>query len=353
MIELQPSQLASEVSALLLSSGAEIPSLQWHLRPKQFTKSTLDTIDDAKLFDRETLADEGMVAAVRALLYVWNGWPHEASMFAQAAPDPERTYVAGFCERQLGHADRAKACFREIDNHPIYTPLAAHAVEAIDKAAEPLLRRFKELLEFGETWEPFLFIDLVEQACAGKLAEDSNTAIRKLQCYEFELLLRHCYERAIGEPLPEVDSEESKAEQEERIRQVRRLRDLHRPARIPRPERRQNERKPPGDEKTAGSATPPAPATQATVKIACPKCGAVTSFPESSRGRSGNCGKCGAAFLIPKKDAGAAGASSKAVAATVVVRCPKCGEMVRRPESARGAKETCAKCGTAFLIPKR
>jgi len=346
MIELDASQLAPEVAGLFLSGGAELPGLQWQARPKQFAKDRLDEIEDAKLLGRAAPGDEAMTVAVRALLYLWNGWPVEAAMVAQAAAEPECHYLTGFCERQLGRADRAKAALQQLADYPIYAPLAQYAIKTIGEATEPLLKRFKGLMELGETWEPFLFVDLVEQVRAGKFDRDAEIIVRRLQCREFELLFRHCYEQATGEPIPARVEPESTADREARLRRLRHKRERKRPDRLAR-------REPSAQEEKPSSGQRPGEAEPATVNIGCPQCGQVLAFPQSTRGRNGNCGKCGAVFLIPQRQTPELRPTPQAPACTVAVGCPKCGQMVRRAESDRGKTHKCSKCGTVFLIPKK
>ena|GEM_PF-7103703 len=75
MIKVDPSVLAPDVAVLLQLRGAALPSLRWYDKPNQAAKQVLlDIEDDARLFRQTTLADEPMVGAVRAVLYLWNGW---------------------------------------------------------------------------------------------------------------------------------------------------------------------------------------------------------------------------------------------------------------------------------------
>lgn len=91
MIKLDTSPSPTHIVTILMLRGAQLPPLQWHVNPNRNAKSELDGIaDDKKLLDCDPLADEGMAAAVRALLYLWDGWPAECDMYSQAAPEKER-----------------------------------------------------------------------------------------------------------------------------------------------------------------------------------------------------------------------------------------------------------------------
>jgi hypothetical protein len=302
MIELDPSQLAPD-AAMLLAGCPALPALQWHLRPRHFAKEALDGMDDARLLAQQSVMDEGMAAAVRSLLYLWNGYPTEASMFALGAPPQVRFYLLGICERQLGHSDRAKAAFRQLETNPIHAQLLDFAVETLTQTTDPLVTRFRQLLDLDRTWEPFLFTDLTEQAAAGKLTADTDTLVRTLQCREFELLFCYCYERATGQPIPQHPQSESNAQREENLKRMKKLAEKHRGRPIPSPDLSPPGEKTPTGPKSAGSKAQVLRESVPTVTVKCPKCALVIHLPESSRGKPAQCNACGAAFLIPTRQA--------------------------------------------------
>lgn len=294
MIDLDTQRFPADIANLLLLRGADLPSLQWQLRPNQSAKEMLDKLpDDADLFRRKSLPDEGMCAGVRALLYLWNGWPTECRMFAQAAPEPERLYLDSIMERHAGHPHESKAILQQLEDHPIHPRLMSYTLEVIGLGSDPALNRLKQMLELGETWEPFSFIDLFEQVRAGKVCNSTEQIVHGIQCREFELLFVHCYEAGTGEQIPEAPAAEA-------------------------PERR----KP----KPATKARSPRPRPPEKPKE--PAKGAAKDSPVGAR-----------TGLLPQKGP------------RVGTRCPKCTHMVILPVSRRGTKERCPKCQTAFLIP--
>ncbi|MEE8384934.1 MAG: hypothetical protein V3S01_03345, partial [Dehalococcoidia bacterium] len=125
MLNLDLSQLPSEMTALFMQRGSGLPPLHWPSYANRIAKATLDEIDDAKLFRRSNLADESMGAAVRALLYLWSGWPDDCKMQAQAAPEKERIYLDSLIAQQGDEAEQAKTLLQQLDSHPIHKPLAA------------------------------------------------------------------------------------------------------------------------------------------------------------------------------------------------------------------------------------
>lgn len=292
MINLDLTKLAPEIVALLVRRGSGLPSLAWHDRNIPPAKSALDQIDDTQLFDSAALADEGMVAAVRAMLYLWNGWPDDCKMYAQAAGQSERHLLTGICDRQAGNAVAAKNAFQQIDGHPIFASLASYLLEVIGVKADARVRRFVDIVKLGETWEPFAFIDLFEQVRAGKLCKAAEEAVRSVQCREFELLFNHCYQGATGHS---VEAEQRPAAGARPKRDLRRTR---RPIR------------PPRNTSTPFAAKPAGPAKRPLVSppsmvigVLCPKCATMKRVAKTARGKRVRCDKCGTGFVVPRAKA--------------------------------------------------
>lgn len=314
--------------------------MYWPSTANRIAKATLDQIADAKLFGRKELAKPPFGAATRALIYLWNGWPQEAGMCAQIAPEKERFYIEGLCARQESNIDQAKACFQQLGPHPVYKPLSERAVKEIGDIPDPMLTRFKQMIEMDGTWEPFLFIDLYEQGRADKLKESTEQIVRQIQNTEFELLFRHCYESATGQSLQKPTARSSPTDREDGVARVRRLKERHRPKHRP-----QGAAAP---EKTKSDTSE----SSDMVTVTCPKCAKPMTLPDSARGKKKRCIKCAAPFTVAaKKDNGGAGAY--APTGTFAIRCPKCGCALTAPETARGSTERCGKCGAAFMIPKK
>jgi len=351
MISLDISQLAPDVAALLVSRGSDVPSLQWAKQPNRGAKASLDAIDETKLFACAALADETMASGVRALLYLWNGWPGECAMYAQAAPEKERWYLSGLCERQAGHPDVAKECFAKVNGHTIYESLLTYANSVVSSVEDRVLKRFTSLLEMDQVWEPYLFIDTCEQARAGKCSEAAEVVIRQLQCREFELLFAHCYQEATGKAFsdkPRVDASAPR-----------------RPARKVKPQRSTRSLSNSYSSSKSSSAKPAKTSSGGTssgahtIRIRCPRCDAIISVPESSRGQQRSCDHCGAHVMVPQKTGVSSPISSKSGlkpsggTQQITIVCPKCTSKIMVPESSRGQKAKCQRCGAVFMVPRR
>lgn len=184
-----------------MARGTALPPVLWSEGSNSIAKKTLDTVDDPQLFAPCNIAKELMGGAVRSLLYLWNGWPNECCMYAQAAPPKEALYLMAIAERQRGNATQAKSAFQQLENHDIYANLVECATDIIGSSADASLKRFGEILKFNGAWEPFAFTDLFEQARADETKIVVGEFVRKMQQSEFNLLFAHCYKAATGEDL--------------------------------------------------------------------------------------------------------------------------------------------------------
>jgi len=309
VIELTRLDFPPEVTALLLARGTALPALVWQARPNQAAKTTLDAMDDAKLFGRDGISDEQMAAAVRALLYLWHGWPDDCQMYSQTATAAERTYLEAIRQRQAGDAEQAKTAFRQLNEYPTCQKLASHALELIGSHGGPLLQRLKQIVELDEQWEPFMFVDVFEQACTGKLDLTDEELVRRIQAEEFALLFVHCYEQATGSAVGPRGRDETTTDDESNLKRMRELIQKRKKAGARRPGITQHGR-PPGPTPAAGSQEssdeprkdqPAVKPPSGFIRVVCPKCRHVLRLPESAHGGHHLCSQCGIVFAIPAK----------------------------------------------------
>ncbi len=295
MTTLNATSFSSDIANILMLAGSGPVPLTWSSRPNKSGKEILERNEsDTDLLVCESVADESHSAAVRALLYLWIGWPAEASMYAQAAHDPERVYIEAIRTRQAGDIDVSKELFSEMGMHPVFEPLAGYAIQTIGSNSDRSLDRFKNIVKLGEMWEAHAYADLFEQARLGKLNHPVELIVRSLQRREFELLFVRCYEGAIGESIDAFE-----APQSDSARPIKRA-----PAK--RPTKRPTKPVPSAKPKTDAAPTAkkrlgPLQHDGPRVGAHCPTCMKVTILPESRRGTKHECEQCQTVFLIPNK----------------------------------------------------
>lgn len=292
MITLNGSQLPGHIANALMLRGSALPPLRWFDAPNRAAKEILDqAADDTGLFQLAQPVDESMCAAVRGMLYLFNGWPAECAMYAAAAPEKERVYLTALAHRQTGAPAEAKAAFQQIGDHPIYKRLAQSALQIVGVATDRALDRFKQIVELGEAWEPFAFTDLYEQARAEILCSATENTVRKLLYSEFELLFVHCYEAGTGkavlmEPAGQTDTNKRKRPPARRAPETR-----NRPGTV----------KPPAAPQTRKTPKPQFPHKPQGIGILCPGCSHLCKLAEDRRGTKHQCPGCKRNFLVPTK----------------------------------------------------
>ncbi len=297
MINMDLTRVAPEIAALLLQRGAGLPPLAWHERQIKLAKTTLDQLDDGKLFGGATLANEEMTAAIRAMLYLWNGWPGDCKMYAQAADEQTCRYLVGFCERQAGNTDPAKEALQQLTAHPVYDAMTKYVPAAVGVGADTYLRRFADIVKLGGAWEPFAYIDLFELARRKELCNAAEEVVRTFQCREFELLFDHCYKATTGHS---VEAVQEKAAATRPRREVKRKR--------PAPTRSQPAAPPPASKSPVSEKTkkPPARKPSMAIGVQCPKCTTLAQVAKTARGKVIRCQNCGTGFKVPIGQAGGA-----------------------------------------------
>jgi len=289
-MDLDTSQLPTRIVTTLMLRGSQAPPLQWAPYPNRTAKNVLDEAGtNTELFGIEPLLDDKMATAVRTLLYLWNGWFEDAGECAAGAPDQERAYIEGVIERQTGNAPESKAKFQMIETHPVYQGLAEYVPAAVGGAKATALKRLREVIAFVEEWEPYVFADVYELALEGRLDEDGELAVRKIQNREFELLFKHCFEAATGQTLKKRPDDAARV----RPRKPKRPNKTYNP---PQPSHTHS----PNQEKSAKIPLKP----QITgVVVACPHCQEQNRTTEEQRGKVISCLKCRAPFKVPRRAA--------------------------------------------------
>lgn len=297
MPEFDLSKVPAEIAKLLMSRGSGTLPLQWTAHPNLLAKKTLDQIDDPFLFGGAEIRDCGMASVVRGLLYLYAGWPAEACEIAALAGTPEHPYIAGLCERHLGHVDAARGWFKKLGRHAIFVPLGERVPKLMRTETEPPLKQFRETVELDKAWEPFAFVDLYELTRAGRLSPLGEQLVCTLQLLEFEALFGHCFRIATGRGI-DKHRVMSEAEEQRRLQEYRR-RLTERREREDR-QRKMTEAKKNAEAKQNRPKVPPPP-RDPKVKVLCPKCGTLVYVAESLRGRPAQCVKCDALFRVPQK----------------------------------------------------
>jgi len=332
VVELDYSHLSPEVASLLTMRGGLVPPLRWSDEPCEAARTRLSGMSDRKLFGPDEPREREMLPAVRGMLYLWNGWLREVEAPTRQAPARAQLYILGLMLRHQGRNADAKRYFQQLGGHPCHGRLLAGSLELLRNANGAALTQFRELLVLKTTWEPVAFVDLHEQAVAGRLDRPSELVIRKIQVEEFNVLLADCYRKATGlDPTARLEMRESPARKRREQRSATHKGVGAKPGGRTTSSAGDDARKVPMNDK---------------IRLACPKCRNVNAVGASQRGKAAKCATCGASFMVP----GADGKVSST--AGVKVACPKCRTPGVYDNFLRGKKVHCKRCGATMLLPK-
>lgn len=206
MTELNYSNIAPEIAAILLCRGSAVPPLSWSESPCKAAWNKLDSLSDGELLSGALLKNRPLLDSLRALLFLRNGWLIECHQLAHMLPEKLRWYLSALVERHQGNTDKAKLNFQNLNGHPVFHRLASCAIERYE-ATEDQVKHFISILKMNGTWEPYAFCDLVTRALDGKLSVSEKQSVCELQLDEFHCLFAYCYEEVTGVNIEMNESE--------------------------------------------------------------------------------------------------------------------------------------------------
>jgi hypothetical protein len=182
-----PSAYGPGLAALLMESrlmplGPGNPNTK--LQP-QLKALTLE-----QAFAHATIRDHDMAKCCTAGLWLYHDFLDESHTLSQEIHTTSGSYWHGIMHRREPDYSNAKYWFERVGNHLIFESLAADGKEIAKGDSGDLAK----LLNHQNTWDPFAFVDLCEQA-AGSTSE---MLCRRVQQREWELLFEYCYRQALG-----------------------------------------------------------------------------------------------------------------------------------------------------------
>lgn len=349
MLEIDATKLAPNPSQIMAMLGWGMPPLNWQDRHNTTAKSLLEeAAEDSDLFKPQAVQDEALATGVRALLYLWTGWPNDAQMWAAAAPEKERLYIAALAYRHAGNSEESKTQFQALEENPFSDEMCRSAKGLISDHADVLLKRFRDLIELGQAWESFAFTDLLDQARDGDFSHGAQEILRKLQWQEFNMLLQRCYEGATGKDITKREAQARVVESEPAWKRNKAAQDRIRPAPSAPSRKPATEQPGQGDKGANGKDVDNKEEEKSKhFAVKCPKCKKSVAVSESARGKSVKC-KCGHSLRIAQ--AGTDGEPVKAPKTTARLVCPKCRNAANYSVTYRGSKVACLKCRTSFMF---
>ncbi|MFN7933659.1 MAG: hypothetical protein U0R19_10045 [Bryobacteraceae bacterium] len=176
-----PSQYNPRVSQILAldGNGERLMPLALGTCSSAEAKQLLEASSAAQLFPGARAPE-----AAFSGLWLYFSCLDESHSLSQDIHTRDGSFWHGIMHRQEPDPGNSGYWFHKVGSHPVFPQLAAAARELLDQAPGA---RFK----IKEQWDPFAFIDFVEQARRKPGSPDEALALR-IQRAEWQILFDHC-----------------------------------------------------------------------------------------------------------------------------------------------------------------
>ncbi|TBL81290.1 hypothetical protein [Paenibacillus thalictri] len=189
-----PGALQSIVNKLLAHEPELYPTEEW------------DELLDIKIariaFADVSAAQRPFLMAVKAGLHLWNDSLDASHTLSQELHSKEGSYWHGMMHRMEGDYSNAKYWFHQVGSHPnfsrLFSKLRERQETAIGTVGHDGLRAKLEQLLTADSWNPYLFIDIVELQVTTAHDTAAESVLKRIQSLELKLLLQSCSEQAGG-----------------------------------------------------------------------------------------------------------------------------------------------------------
>ncbi|MDF2936275.1 MAG: hypothetical protein K0Q90_1648 [Paenibacillaceae bacterium] len=141
--------------------------------------------------------------AVKAGLHLWNESLHRSHVLSQDILNPTGCYWHGLMHRMEGDYDNSKYWFDKAGKHPIFSRLQFIKEDIVydgdwEHATSHELRVGLHQLYVQRSWDPILFVDLVQGTVTTGYETKLEKILTALQKQEIITLLEYSYRNACG-----------------------------------------------------------------------------------------------------------------------------------------------------------
>ena len=173
----------------LILDTPELAGLGPERRDDRMTTAQIDS-----LFAKIS-AQQKLTSAIQDLFtagsYLWHDHLDAAHTIAQSIETADGSLLHGIMHRREPDYGNAKYWFRRVGAHPSFLGLAVRVRELLEKAGESDLH--SRLLP-NNTWDPFAFVDAVEDATDGQF-KSKTPVLKQVQKLEFECFFENLVNR--------------------------------------------------------------------------------------------------------------------------------------------------------------
>jgi hypothetical protein len=161
--------------------------------PDAEARGQLEDLSVKSAFAHAQVVDRDMAACCISAVWLLYDELDRSHTISQGIETTSGSCWHGIMHRREGDFSNSKYWFRRVGRHDAFGALAARAAELATARGHSKIGTVP-----GGQWDPFVFVDLCQQAVRG-----NDSALRDLcldiQQAEWELLFDHCYRAAIGQ----------------------------------------------------------------------------------------------------------------------------------------------------------
>jgi len=179
-------------------------------RPSLYPTEEWDDLHDIRItkLSPEGLDEDALpyASAVKAGLHLLNESLDASHTISQQLHNPTGSYWHAIMHRMEGDYSNSKYWFRQGGTHPVNERLQGLAKEAYERCSaasfgsDSQKGRLDRLIH-GSSWDPCLFVDIVEQQVTVVQNDEAEQLLTELQWMEIKLLVQYSYQRTGGNSL--------------------------------------------------------------------------------------------------------------------------------------------------------
>jgi len=136
-------------------------------------------------------------------LHLFNDSLDKSHDVSQGIHNSTGSYWHGIMHRMEGDYSNSKYWFRQVGPHPVFAPLIERVQEVCRQSGTDFinsaaLKGYMNKLTAGSEWDPYVFIDAVQQQVQVAQEEAAEALLLEIQQIEMKLLLQYSLEQAGG-----------------------------------------------------------------------------------------------------------------------------------------------------------
>jgi hypothetical protein len=152
----------------------------------------LQAFNIATAFKPHEVVDQNFADSCLSGLWLLHDFLDKSHQISQSIATSTGSFWHGIMHRREGDYWNSKYWFRQVENHPVFSPLNKAVKQLLDSSnGEDEIRLSQQAI-----WDPFLFVDLVQNHIGSN--SEFEMILKQIQQLEWQILFDFCYRGAIG-----------------------------------------------------------------------------------------------------------------------------------------------------------